>query len=133
MGPGGGHVIVELSGCKASLTDKEAIRRALIVAAEEAGATVVGTTFHQFANGAVSGVVLLAESHVSIHTWPERFYAAVDVYTCGSISTQAILNWIMRELKGSSYQTFVARGIDRDELFTHRVDGTIFVKGTHYD
>ena len=107
----GGHLIAELSGCTADLTDREGIRRHLITAAEEAGATVLGSCCHQFANGGVSCVVLLAESHVSIHTWPEEQYAAVDVYTCGSISTQHILNRLMAALEGSSYYSFVERGV----------------------
>ena len=78
------HVIAELDGCApGSLTDPELIRRSLCEAARAAGATRLADEIFEFKNGGVSGFVLLAESHISIHTWPEHGYAAVDVYTCG--------------------------------------------------
>jgi S-adenosylmethionine decarboxylase len=80
----GRHVIAELDGCDAGvLSDSAAIRRHLLDAAERAGATVLAEEIFDFKNGGVSGFVLLAESHISIHTWPEHRYAAVDIYTCG--------------------------------------------------
>ncbi len=80
----GRHLIVELDGCDSRiLSDPARIRRAMLDAAERAQATPLSDDFHVFPNGGVSGVVLLAESHISIHTWPEHRYAAVDVYTCG--------------------------------------------------
>jgi S-adenosylmethionine decarboxylase len=61
------------------------IDRALREAAVTAGATILHSHFHHFTpNGGVSGVVVLAESHISIHTWPERDYAAVDLFMCGA-------------------------------------------------
>lgn len=60
------------------------LRQSLLAAATEAGATVLGDSFHQFSPQGVSGVVIIAESHLTIHTWPEYRYAAVDVFTCGS-------------------------------------------------
>ena len=53
-------------------------------AAEAAGARIISSQFHRFSPLGVSGVVLIAESHLTIHTWPERGYAAVDVFTCFS-------------------------------------------------
>jgi S-adenosylmethionine decarboxylase proenzyme len=81
----GRHVIAELDGCDARLLSQPAqLRKALLGAAEEAGATILTDEFFTFPTGGVSGFVLLAESHISIHTWPEHAYAAVDIYTCGS-------------------------------------------------
>ena len=60
------------------------MERVLLQAAREAGATVVTSTFHTFNPHGVSGVVVIAESHIAIHTWPERGYAAIDVFTCGN-------------------------------------------------
>jgi S-adenosylmethionine decarboxylase len=78
------HIICELSGCDARiLTDVELIRRTMIEAAQEANATVLMDAFHRFQPHGVSGVVVIQESHLSIHTWPESGYAAVDFYTCG--------------------------------------------------
>lgn len=80
----GKHVIVEMYECDSEiLNDFDVIRSSMLEAAEIAGATIVGETFHRFAPHGVSGVVVIAESHLSIHTWPEYGYAALDLFTCG--------------------------------------------------
>jgi S-adenosylmethionine decarboxylase len=80
----GTHIVCELSGCdSAVLTDVDAVRDMMIGAAKAARATVMEVAFHRFQPQGVSGVVVLAESHISIHTWPELGYAAMDFYTCG--------------------------------------------------
>ena len=80
----GTHLIVELTGCDFSyLDDLDRIRDLLVTSAKKAKATVLDSSFHKFSPQGVSGVVVLAESHISIHTWPELGYAAVDVFTCG--------------------------------------------------
>jgi len=79
----GTHLIIDLSDAK-RLDDPEHIEATLISAAEAAGATVLSSDFHIFTpNNGVSGVVVLAESHVSIHTWPERDFAALDIFMGG--------------------------------------------------
>ncbi len=79
----GTHLIVDLWDAR-RLDDPDHIEAELVRAARKAGATVLSTDFHHFQpNGGVSGVVVLAESHISIHTWPERSFAAVDVFMCG--------------------------------------------------
>ncbi len=81
----GRHLIIEFDGCdRRMLTDQAGIREALLEAARQARATAVSDHLHTFPGGGVCGVVVLAESHISIHTWPEHRYAAVDIYTCGS-------------------------------------------------
>ncbi|MBM3945916.1 MAG: adenosylmethionine decarboxylase [SAR202 cluster bacterium] len=80
----GQHVILELRECNPRLlNDLPFLQRALLDAARETGATVIGQTFHQFSPHGVTGVIAIAESHLCIHTWPEHDYAAVDVFTCG--------------------------------------------------
>jgi S-adenosylmethionine decarboxylase len=80
----GMHLLVDLWGAQ-NLCDPQLIDRALRDAAEAAGATILHSHFHHFSpNGGVSGVVVLAESHISIHTWPERDFAAVDIFMCGA-------------------------------------------------
>jgi len=80
----GTHLLVDLWGAT-NLCDPEHIDRALREAAETAGATILHSHFHHFSpNGGVSGVVVLAESHISIHTWPERDFAAIDLFMCGA-------------------------------------------------
>lgn len=80
----GQHLIVEYYGCdRAILNDLPALADLLVEAAKRAGATPVKREFHQFAPHGVSGVVIITESHLTIHTWPEHGYAAVDFFTCG--------------------------------------------------
>lgn len=79
----GHHLICELYGAE-RLTDREHVGTALRRVARQCGATVLDTRLHPFADsGGITGVVLLAESHITIHTWPEHDYAAVDVFLCG--------------------------------------------------
>jgi len=81
--PPGRHWIVEFYGAH-SLGDAQVIRRALKKAASRSHATLLKIQLHRFGvGGGVTGVALLAESHISIHTWPERAYAAIDIFMCG--------------------------------------------------
>ncbi len=80
----GTHLLLDLWGASC-LTDPALIDSALRDAAEAAGATILHSHFHHFGpDGGVSGVLVLAESHISIHTWPERDFAAIDIFMCGS-------------------------------------------------
>lgn len=80
----GTHLLVDLWGAT-NLCDPAHIDRALREAAEASGATILHGHFHHFSpNGGVSGVLVLAESHISIHTWPERDFAAIDIFMCGA-------------------------------------------------
>lgn len=81
----GRHILAEFYGCPPEiLNDIRLIERAMVDAALEAGAEVREVAFHKFSPQGVSGVVVISESHLAIHTWPELGYAAVDVFTCGS-------------------------------------------------
>lgn len=80
----GKHIVCELSGCDEELlANVDAIHRMMVDAAKASRATVMESAFHRFQPQGVSGTVILAESHLSIHTWPELGYAAMDFYTCG--------------------------------------------------
>ena len=80
----GKHCILELYDCDKSKLDDEAfLRTTITTAAKRAGATLLNLITHRFEPQGVTGLALLAESHISIHTWPETGYAAVDVFTCG--------------------------------------------------
>lgn len=80
----GMHLLVDLWGAT-NLCDPDHIDRALRQAAEASGATILHGHFHHFGpDGGVSGVLVLAESHISIHTWPERDFAAIDIFMCGA-------------------------------------------------
>ncbi len=81
----GKHVLLELKECNPQLLNNlDHIRNSLLRAAEDLGAHVVGESFHQFSPQGVTGILSIAESHISIHTWPEYGYAAADIFTCGS-------------------------------------------------
>jgi S-adenosylmethionine decarboxylase len=80
----GTHLLIDLWGAT-NLNDIALTEKALVDAAKAADATVLHVHLHHFSpNGGISGVVVLAESHISIHTWPERDYAAIDIFMCGS-------------------------------------------------
>ena len=82
----GAHLLVELKDCNpAILRSLEEVRDAMVSAAKEAKATIVDISFHEFSPFGISGMVVIAESHLSIHTWPEYGYAAVDIFTCGDV------------------------------------------------
>jgi S-adenosylmethionine decarboxylase len=82
--PVGTHCILELYGCPFELlNDAEFIRRSLRRASKQGLSTLLGLRSHKFEPQGVTAVALLAESHISIHTWPETGYAAVDIFTCG--------------------------------------------------
>lgn len=80
----GRQLIVELYGCdKTILDDPIRLKHILIDAISRSGATIIQPFFHQFSPHGISGVVVIAESHVAIHTWPEFLYCALDIFTCG--------------------------------------------------
>ncbi|MCB0352966.1 MAG: adenosylmethionine decarboxylase [Bdellovibrionales bacterium] len=93
----GEHYLLEFIGCNVlRLQECETIRPALVRAAKAGNASIVGEQFHQFTPFGVTGVLLLAESHISIHTWPEHALAAVDIFTCGDTMNP---DRIVRELR----------------------------------
>ncbi len=79
------HLLGEWFGCPADtpeMTGAEALRNLCLAVTADAGLTPVGDNFHQFVPQGVTGTVLLAESHLAIHTWPETGFVSVDVYVC---------------------------------------------------
>lgn len=94
----GTHLLIDHHGAR-HLTDEVALRDALTGAAKAAGATVLSAHFHGFPNrGGITGVVLLAESHISIHTWPEIGFAAIDIFMCGAADAHAAAAHLDRAL-----------------------------------
>ena len=79
------HLLLELKDCNpVLLNDLDYIREAMQQTANEVGAHVVGESFHRFSPQGVTGILAIAESHISIHTWPEYGYAAADIFACGT-------------------------------------------------
>lgn len=82
----GRHLFLELFDCNSDAISKvDKVREALVEAAKRLQATIVDVVFHEFNPFGVSGVVVIAESHLAIHTWPEYRYAAVDIFSCGEV------------------------------------------------
>ena len=80
----GRHMLLELKDCNREvLNNLDLLQDVLCSAAQEAGATVLEKHFHHFSPQGVSGAVIIAESHLALHTWPEYGYAALDIFTCG--------------------------------------------------
>ena len=110
----GKHLLLELKDCNQEvLNDLTYLENVLVSAAQEAGATVLGKYFHQFAPQGVSGAVIIAESHLSLHTWPEHGYAAVDIFTCGdTVRTQRAADLLIEKLESKDPSTMeIKRGI----------------------
>jgi S-adenosylmethionine decarboxylase len=99
--PAGLHVLADMSGIEPGLlTDCSNIEQLLRGAATAAGAQVLHSHFHGFGEGlGVTGVVLLAESHISIHTWPEDGFAAADIFMCGATDPQRALSLLREALQ----------------------------------
>jgi S-adenosylmethionine decarboxylase len=102
----GKHCILELYGCDMAKLDDEAFLRDTITnAAKRAGATLLHLITHRFDPQGVTGLALLAESHISIHTWPESGYAAVDVFTCGDHTMpERACQVLMTELEAADHK-----------------------------
>ena len=99
------HILVEYYDCnKEILKNVETIEQSMLTAARSANATIVESVFHQFNPWGVSGAVIIAESHLTIHTWPEHNYAAVDLFTCGDIDYEAGLNTLKNLLESKHYE-----------------------------
>lgn len=98
--PQGMHLIADLHGVRSSALSEMATLEALLRdAAAAAGAQVLSGHFHRFGTEAgITGVLLLAESHISIHTWPEHAYAAVDIFMCGQATPEQALDLIEQRL-----------------------------------
>ena len=100
----GKHLIVELYECNVErVNDVVQVERIVTEAVKLSKATIVQPVFHQFSPHGVSGVVVIAESHFSIHTWPEYGYCALDIFTCGDqIDSDASLEFLKREFQAKN-------------------------------
>lgn len=105
----GRHILFDVWGVDFDLLNDEArMRTAMLGAAEAAGATVVDARFHRFPDQGLSGVIVLAESHISVHTFPEHSYAAFDVFTCGEhVDPEEACRHLLGELRAARW--FVRR------------------------
>ncbi|KAB7705935.1 S-adenosylmethionine decarboxylase proenzyme [Bacillus aerolatus] len=109
----GRHVIAELWGCNLEkLNDMETIEQIFVDAALKSGAEIREVAFHKFAPQGVSGVVIISESHLTIHSFPEHGYASIDVYTCGDLDPNIAANYIAEALEADVRETMeMPRGL----------------------
>lgn len=106
----GRQILVEFYDCdREVLNNEDLIRELMLEGVRQSGATIISDTFHAFSPFGVSGVVVIAESHVAIHSWPEHGYAAVDIFTCG----ESIDPWVIQKFLQSSFD---ARNVSSMEL-----------------
>ena len=101
------HTLLELRGCDSALLNTpDALKDLLLEAVRRGHGTIVTDVFHTFSPHGVSGVVVIAESHVAIHTWPEHDYAAVDIFSCGAtLDHAAIREWIRLGLRATTVES----------------------------
>ena len=119
----GRHILAEFFECDPNILNSlDKIEKNMLDAALECGATIVQKCFHMFNPYGVSGVVIIAESHLAIHTWPELGYAAVDLFTCGSSCDPKVAYEFLKKVFNSNRATFteLKRGIINSE--THTVE-----------
>lgn len=116
----GDHIVAEFLECEC-MDDYQMLEDVLRDAAQQAGATVISIVTHQFCPQGMSGLVLLAESHISIHTWPEYGYVAVDTYTCGvHVDVQIIINVLQTFFKPKKIRKIlIDRGYDNIDEGAH--------------
>ena len=108
------HLLLELKECNPELlNDLGYVRRALTETAHDVGATVVGESFHRFSPQGVTGILAIAESHISIHTWPEFAYAAADIFACGpSFGPKEAAELLAKKLESKDLEIIeVQRGV----------------------
>jgi S-adenosylmethionine decarboxylase len=96
----GRHLLLELFDCDAeAINSLDTVKASMVEAAKRAQATIVDVVFHEFNPFGISGVVVIAESHLAIHTWPEYRYAAVDVFSCGDVlQPQVAADYLVEQL-----------------------------------
>ena len=109
----GRHLLLELHDCSSEiLNNLETVKAALVEAAKRAEATIIDVVFHEFNPFGISGVVVISESHLAIHIWPENRYAAIDIFTCGeSVRIDTASTLLKRAFRaGRSVKRRFARG-----------------------
>jgi S-adenosylmethionine decarboxylase len=96
----GRHLLLELFDCDPeAINSLDVVKSSMVEAAKRAQATIVDVVFHEFNPFGISGVVVIAESHLAIHTWPEYCYAAVDVFSCGEVlQPQVAVDYLVEQL-----------------------------------
>jgi len=110
----GRHILAEYYSCDISALDNITfLEKCMREAVEASGATIIDSKFHQFSPYGVSGVIVIAESHMAIHTWPEYGYCAVDIFTCGdTVNGHVALDYLKENLGAANASVMeIKRGV----------------------
>jgi S-adenosylmethionine decarboxylase len=121
----GHHHLCEYYDCdEEALNNQSLIQETLLEAARRGNATIVTDVFHRFSPHGISGVVVIAESHLAIHTWPEHRCASVDIFSCSEkMNPKVILDFICERLKAKRMESqVIKRGI------LHRAEPPVSIK-----
>jgi len=122
----GKHIIAELYKCSSSvLNDSDVMEKHMREAARLSGATIISSSFHHFSPFGVSGVVIIAESHLTVHTWPEYGYASIDIYTCGdTLDPYKAYRYLIEHLRSAEQSVMeMKRGMfDVQHKLLHKAD-----------
>jgi S-adenosylmethionine decarboxylase len=112
----GTHLLAEFYGCNRDvLNDEKKISEIMTCAALVSGSTVIRPFFHKFSPHGVSGVIIIAESHIAVHTWPEYGFAALDIFSCSNLNFSETLKYIMSHSEAGRHAILsIKRGIDAD-------------------
>lgn len=107
----GKHIILEMKGCcKETINNVDAVRDILTKATEAMRATLVDVVCHRFSPHGVTGVAILAESHISVHTWPEYGYVAVDIFICGNaVNPENAASYVIQSFHAKETSTLELR------------------------
>ena len=120
------HTLLEFHGCDVKVLSRvRTIRERMLAAVTAANGTIVKPVFHEFSPWGVSGVVVIAESHVTIHTWPEHGYAAVDIFSCSRKLRHAVVRETLRRSLGAQSVSAqrLSRGLVPTGTIAQRVTG----------
>ena len=115
----GKHLLIEAKNCNAGLiNDLDFIKSIMINSAEISGATILGEKFHKFSPLGVNGILSIAESHISIHTWPEYYYAAIDIFTCSTtFKPHEAAKFLIEKLESKNFDIKeIERGINNNAI-----------------
>ena len=124
IGTIGYHYIIEATGCDPKiLADSDKLREILVTGAKKGKMDIRIVHFYKFSPTGVSGMVVVSESHVSIHTWPEEKYAAIDVYICGeNTEPEYTIEYILEKIHAEyAHITEIKRGIKDNDEYTHSI------------
>jgi S-adenosylmethionine decarboxylase len=109
--PDGYHLMLEFFGCEAEkINSRKFLHQVVKTAVKQLGLTNLGSRFHQFDPQGVTGFTLLAQSHISLHTWPEYGYLVLDIFTCGDQEqADRLADYFMKRLRPSRINRQVMR------------------------